>query len=154
LPAEDTVQVGDSQPLAGGGRFSSSGFSAGGPISLEFSMSSARAQAVADVLYELNKAEKLGTLTGVARRAGFNPGVNGKTALNVLENVRREWPHLQWWRVVRDDGTLCFAEQADALTRQGIAIADDRKSVLVDERVVMEFSDDALAPPKKTVPMN
>ena len=50
-------------------------------------MSSSRAQAVADVLYELKQAEKLGTLTGVARRAGFNPGVNGKTALNVLETV-------------------------------------------------------------------
>src|SRR6476469_6982075 len=78
--------------------------------SLELSMSSSRAQAVADVLYELKQAEKLGTLTGVARRAGFNPGVNGKTALNVLENVRREWPHLQCWPVVRDDGTLCFSE--------------------------------------------
>ena len=117
-------------------------------------MSSSRAQAVADVLYELKQAEKLGTLTGVARRAGFNPGVNGKTALNVLENVRREWPHLQWWRVVRDDGTLCFAEQADALTKQGIVIADDKKSVLVDERVVMEFGGDAMAPASKPVPMN
>jgi alkylated DNA nucleotide flippase Atl1 len=117
-------------------------------------MSSARAQALADVLYELKQAEKLGTLTGVARRAGFNPGVNGKTALNVLENVRREWPHLQWWRVVRDDGTLCFAEQSEALTRQGIAIADDRKSVLIDERVVMEVSPEALATPNKPVPMN
>ena len=80
--------------------------------------------------------------------------VNGKTALNVLENVRREWPHLQWWRVVRDDGTLCFAEQADALTKQGIVIADDKKSVLVDERVVMEFGGDAMAPASKPVPMN
>jgi alkylated DNA nucleotide flippase Atl1 len=124
------------------------------PISLESSMSSSRAQAFADVLYELKQAEKLGTLTGVARRAGFNPGVNGKTALNVLENVRREWPHLQWWRVVRDDGTLCFAEQAAVLVEQGITIADDKKSVLVDERVVMEFSVESLAAPKKPVPMN
>jgi alkylated DNA nucleotide flippase Atl1 len=141
--------------LADGGRFSSSKFLRWPvPISLEFSMSSSRAQAVADVLSELKQSEKLGTLTSVARKAGFNPGVNGKTALNVLENVRREWPHLQWWRVVRDDGTLCFAEQADALSREGIAIADDRKSVLVDERVVMELNPEALAPPKKPVPMN
>ncbi|QDT54347.1 hypothetical protein Pan44_23800 [Caulifigura coniformis] len=117
-------------------------------------MSSSRAQAVADVLYELKQAEKLGTLTGVARKAGFNPGVNGKTALNVLDNVRREWPHLQWWRVVKDDGTLCFSEQADLLTRQGISVADDGKSVLVDERVVMEFTAEALSTPKKPVPMN
>jgi alkylated DNA nucleotide flippase Atl1 len=117
-------------------------------------MSSSRAQAFADVLYELKQAEKLGTLTGVARRAGFNPGVNGKTALNVLENVRREWPHLQWWRVVRDDGTLCFAEQADALTKEGIALINDRKSVEVDERVVMEFGAEAMSPSSKPVPMN
>lgn len=116
-------------------------------------MSSSRAQAVADVLYELKQAEKLGTLTGVAKRAGFNPGVNGKTALNVLENVRREWPHLQWWRVVRDDGTLCYDEQADLLTKQGISIAADKK-VTVDEHLVMEFTSEAPAAPQKPVPMN
>ncbi len=117
-------------------------------------MSSSRAQAVADVLYELKQAEKLGTLTGIARRAGFNPGVNGKTALNVLESVRREWPHLQWWRVVRDDGTLCFTGQAEVLVQQGVTIADDKKSVLVDERVVMVFTEAPLAPAKKPIPMN
>ena len=117
-------------------------------------MSSSRAQAVADVLYELKQADKLGTLTGVARRAGFNPGVNGKTALNVLENVRREWPHLQWWRVVRDDGALCYSEQADLLAKEGISVKDDKKSVQVDERVVMEFTPEALSTPSKPVPMN
>ncbi len=117
-------------------------------------MSSSRAQAVADVLYELKQAEKLGTLTGVARRAGFNPGVNGKTAMNVLENVRREWPHLQWWRVVRDNGGLCFVEQADLLVQQGISVADDGKSVVVDERVVVEFSAISTETPQKSVPMN
>jgi alkylated DNA nucleotide flippase Atl1 len=117
-------------------------------------MSSSRAQAVADVLYELKRAEKLGTLTGVAKRAGFNPGASGKTAINVLENVRREWPHLQWWRVVRDDGTLCFTEQAEVLIKQGITIADDQKSVLVDERTVMVFAEPALEPAAKPVPMN
>jgi alkylated DNA nucleotide flippase Atl1 len=123
------------------------------PFSLEFSMSSSRAQAFADVLYELKQAEKLGTLTCVAKRAGFNPGVNGKTALNVLDNVRRDWPHLQWWRVVRDDGTLCFDEQAEHLTRQGISMADNKK-VKVDEQVVVDFTPEALATPKKPVPMN
>lgn len=118
-------------------------------------MSSTRAQAVADVLYELKRAEKLGTLTGVSRRAGFNPGVNGKTAINVMENVRREWPHLQWWRVVRDDGTLVFDGQADLLVQQGVTIADDQKSVLIDERVVMEFPGAALETvSKKPVAMN
>jgi alkylated DNA nucleotide flippase Atl1 len=140
-------------PLAGGGRFSSRN-TPPAFASLENSMSSTRAQAVADVLYELKQAEKLGTLTGVARRAGFNPGVNGKTAINVLENVRREWPHLQWWRVVRDDGTLWSTEQAEVLVKHGVKIADDQKSVQVDERVVMEFTAESLAPAKKAVPMN
>lgn len=117
-------------------------------------MSSSRAQAVADVLYELKQADKLGTLTGVARKAGFNPGVNGKTALNVLESVRREWPHLQWWRVVRDDGTLCSSEQAEQLTRQGISLKDDQKSVEMDDRVVAEVTPEALSVPSKPVPMN
>ena len=117
-------------------------------------MSSSRAQAVANVLYELKQAEKLGTLTGVAKRAGFNPGASGKTAMNVLENVRREWPHLQWWRVVRDDGTLCFSEQAEVLVKQGITIADDQKSVQVDERIVIDFAQSPLETASKPVPMN
>jgi alkylated DNA nucleotide flippase Atl1 len=117
-------------------------------------MSSARAQAVADVLYELKQAEKLGTLTGVAKRAGFNPGASGKTAMNVVENVRREWPHLQWWRVVRDDGTLCFEGQAELLVKQGITIANDKKSVTVDEAVLMVWTESVVEPAKKAVPMN
>jgi len=119
-------------------------------------MSSSRAQSVAEVLYELKQAEKLGTLTRVAKRSGFSPGVNGKTILNVLESVRREWPHLQWWRVIRDDGTILNKEQADHLQSIGVETTEDSKrkaSVLVDETLIMiwETADDA-KPSLKPVP--
>jgi alkylated DNA nucleotide flippase Atl1 len=108
-------------------------------------MASSRSQAVADVLWELKQAEKLGTLSRVARRAGFSPGSAGKTILNVLEGVRREWPHLQWWRVVRDDGTLVSDEQSRHLKDAGIKVTDDKKGrlfVLVEESVIMIWAED------------
>ncbi|MDG2390873.1 MAG: hypothetical protein P8M30_16320 [Planctomycetaceae bacterium] len=64
---------------------------------------SIRAQAVAEVLWELKKAEKLGTYTSVARRAGFSAGTNGRTMVTCLKKIRREWPHLEWWRVLEDE---------------------------------------------------
>lgn len=117
-------------------------------------MSSARAQAVAEVLWELRQAEKLATMSRVARRAGFSPGVNGKTILNVLQGVRREWPHLQWWRVVGDDGTLVNEEHASCLKKSGIAVTEDKKgrsSVLVEETLIMIWDEDP-APATKTTP--
>jgi hypothetical protein len=108
-------------------------------------MSSSRAQAVAEVLWELRQAEKLGTLSRVARRAGFSPGANGKTILNVLDGVRREWPHLQWWRVVGDDGTLVNDEHAVYLKKSGVKVSEDKKgraSVLVDETLIMIWADE------------
>lgn len=83
-------------------------------------MASIRAEAVAEVLWELKQREKLSTLSEVAERAGFKPGVNGKTILNCLETVKREWPHLQWWRAVQDDGRLTAdSELAGALQTAG-----------------------------------
>ena len=69
-------------------------------------ITSARAQAVAEILWELNKAEKLATLSSIADRAGFSPGAGGRSVSTVLKIVRRDWPHLQWWRAVTDDGQL------------------------------------------------
>ena len=69
-------------------------------------MASARAQEVAELLWEMKRAGKLGTYTTVARRAGFSPGTNGRTMLTTMKTVRRDWPHLQWWRAVPDDGTV------------------------------------------------
>jgi alkylated DNA nucleotide flippase Atl1 len=80
------------------------------------SVTSARAQAIAQILWELKKAEKIATLTSIANRAGFAPGVNGRTVSSSLKTVRRDWPHLQWWRAVADNGRIdeeqkfCLAE--------------------------------------------
>ncbi|MBX3444176.1 MAG: hypothetical protein KF774_17365 [Planctomyces sp.] len=108
-------------------------------------MASSRAQAVAEVLWELKQANKLGTLSRVARRAGFSPGSNGKTIANVLDGVRREWPHLQWWRVVRDDGLLIDSAQVRYLTGIGVNVEVDgagKGSVLVDETLIMIWTDE------------
>lgn len=69
-------------------------------------MPSIRAEAVAEVLWELKQLEKLAVYADVAERAGFKPGANDKTIIACLENVRKEWPHLQWWRVVQPEGRL------------------------------------------------
>ena len=69
-------------------------------------LSSTRAQAVAEILWELKKAEKIATLTSIADRAGFSAGSGGRTVITCLKTVRRDWPHLQWWRAVPDNGRL------------------------------------------------
>lgn len=74
-------------------------------------MASMRAEMVAEVLWELKKVNKLATYTEVSLRAGFKPGVNGKTILTSLEAVKRDWPHLQWWRALPDD--CCLAVESD-----------------------------------------
>jgi len=68
--------------------------------------SSTRAQAVAEILWELKQADKIATLTSIANRAGFSPGSGGRTVITCLRLVRRDWPHLQWWRAVADNGQL------------------------------------------------
>ncbi len=86
-------------------------------------MPSIRAEAVAEVLWELKQLEKLSTYSEVAERAGFKPGVNGKTIITCLESVRKEWPHLQWWRVVQEDGRLTAnTEHASALSTNGFEL--------------------------------
>jgi alkylated DNA nucleotide flippase Atl1 len=95
------------------------------------SVTSARAQSIAQILWELKKAEKLATLTSIANRAGFSPGVNGRTVSTSLKTVRRDWPHLQWWRAVADNGRIdeeqkfCLAEAgfgSEAVDDGGVAI--------------------------------
>ena len=81
-------------------------------------IASTRAQAVAEILWELKRAEKLATLTSIAHRAGFNPGSGCRTVTTCLMTVRRDWPHLQWWRAVADDGVL-DSEQQLRLTEAG-----------------------------------
>jgi alkylated DNA nucleotide flippase Atl1 len=82
------------------------------------STTSTRAQAIAEILWQLKKAEKLATLTSIAARAGFSPGANGRTVSTCLKTVRRDWPHLQWWRAVADNGQL-DDEQKSCLSNAG-----------------------------------
>jgi alkylated DNA nucleotide flippase Atl1 len=81
-------------------------------------VTSTRAQAIAEILWELKKADKLATLTSIASRAGFAPGSGGQTVSTCLKTVRRDWPHLQWWRAVADDGKI-EQEQESFLTKAG-----------------------------------
>ena len=81
-------------------------------------IASTRAQAVAEALFELKRADKLATLTAVAGRAGFSPGSGCRTVNTCVTTVRRDWPHLQWWRAVPDDGILS-EEQATHLVEAG-----------------------------------
>jgi alkylated DNA nucleotide flippase Atl1 len=69
-------------------------------------MASSRADEVAELLWELKRAGKLATYTHIARRAGFSAGANGRAMDSCLRVVRRDWPHLQWYRAIRDDGVL------------------------------------------------
>lgn len=88
-------------------------------------MASARAQEVADALWELKKNAKLGRHTAVARRSGFAPGTNGRNVITTLKTVRRDWPHLQWWRIVPDDGVIeKDSEHAKALIAGGFELSD------------------------------
>jgi hypothetical protein len=79
------------------------------------STQSARAQAVAEILWQLKRAEKLATLSSIADRAGFSPGPGGRTIITCLKNVRRDWPHLQWWRAVADNGQVETEQQSHIL---------------------------------------
>jgi hypothetical protein len=95
------------------------------------SVTSTRAQAIAEILWELKKAEKLATLTSIAARAGFASGSGGRSVNTCLKTVRRDWPHLQWWRAVADDGQV-EDEQGSFLTKAGFATETiDNGSVVI-----------------------
>lgn len=82
------------------------------------SVASIRAQAIAHILWELKKADKLATFTSIAARVGFSPGVSGRTVNASLRTVRSGWPQLQWWRAVTDDGRV-GDEQKSYLSEAG-----------------------------------
>lgn len=69
-------------------------------------MTTQRAEGVAEVLWELKRADKLGTFSAIATRAGFSAGSNGRAMRTTMVAVRKHWPHLQWWRAVTDDGII------------------------------------------------
>jgi len=111
-------------------------------------MTSTRAQGVAEVLWELKRAAKIGAFTPVARRAGFSAGSKGRAMMTCMKSVRRDWPHLEWWRAVPDDGKVeKNSEHANMLIEAGFDISDDEadeeKSVVADfEEQVMSWDEE------------
>lgn len=96
-------------------------------------MASVRAAEVAELLWEIKRADKVGTFTGVARRAGFSPGAGGRTIQTVLKTVRRDWPHLQWWRVFPDDGLIeKDTEQSKLAEEAGFEFVASGDQIILD----------------------
>lgn len=119
-------------------------------------MTSARATALAEVLWELKRADKFATCSAVARRAGFAPGPDGRIVRTSLEVVRQEWPHLQWWRVLPDDGRVeGTGPLATQLRTYGVTLEADPKGphlhVLLDERSLMVWAVVPAPPPVPAV---
>ena len=81
-------------------------------------MASSRADEVAEILWELKRADKVATYTLIARRAGFSAGSNGRAMLTCLRTVKRDWPHLHWWRAVQDNGILEKGSEQEAKLRE------------------------------------
>ena len=109
-------------------------------------LAATRAQAVAEILWELKRAEKLATLTAIAERAVFSPGSGGRTMNTCIKTVRRDWSHLQWWRAVSDDGII-GKEQESHLIEAGFETepADDETAVvksLADQLMSWEEPED------------
>jgi alkylated DNA nucleotide flippase Atl1 len=110
-------------------------------------MASTRAPAVAEVLWELKRADKVATFSAIATRAGFSAGANGRAMLTCLKTIRKDWPHLQWWRAIRDDGTVKQdGEQAVLLREWGVEIEAEgengRVVVRIDEALIMVWEGD------------
>ncbi|SFH60291.1 hypothetical protein [Planctomicrobium piriforme] len=109
-------------------------------------MASMRAPAVAEVLWELKRLDKVAKFTAIAERAGFSAGSNGRAMQTCLETIRKEWPHLQAWRAIRDDGTIekDSPHKAELIAWGATLTADDasgRMNVLIDEARVMIWED-------------
>lgn len=118
-------------------------------------MASTRAALVAEVLWELKRADKVATYSAIAARAGFSAGTNGRTMKTCLKTVRRDWPHLQWWRAIGDDTTVRKGgEQEEFLRTLGIEIGDTevegRAPITLEESLVMVWDPPASAAATET----
>lgn len=106
-------------------------------------MASSRAQAVAELLWELKKWDKVARFSAIADKAGFKAGVNGKAMHTCLKSVRREWPHLEDWRAIPDDGTLePQSQQVHNLKAWGATLSEakaDRIEVAVEPERLMTW---------------
>ena len=102
-------------------------------------MASSRADEVAEILWELKRADKVSTYTLIARRAGFSAGSNGRAMDSCLRVVRRDWPHLHWWRAIKDGGFLENGSEQEAKLREAgypVEPADDgKRCVLIKQEV-------------------
>ncbi len=76
-----------------------------------------RAAEVAEVLWELKKEDKIATYGVIASRAGFSAGSKGRSVLTALKGVRRDWPHLQWFRAVSEEGAVEKNSEHETLLR-------------------------------------
>ncbi|MBA4031611.1 MAG: hypothetical protein C0478_12080 [Planctomyces sp.] len=87
-------------------------------------MASTRADALAEVIFALKRADKLATHNEAAAQCGFKPGASSKALLTALNAVRRDWPHLQWFRIVGNEGTIpAESEQSGLLEGAGVELA-------------------------------
>ncbi len=105
-------------------------------------MSSTRAQDVAEVLWELKRADKVAKFSAIAQRAGFSAGTNGRAMHTCIKTIRRDWPHLEWWRAITDDTTVeKDSEQVERLAELGVAVDNQASS---EEQIKLEVQDDLL----------
>lgn len=102
-------------------------------------MASSRADEVAEILWELKRAGKVSTYTHIARRAGFSAGSNGRAMDSCLRVVRRDWPHLHWWRAIKDGGFLENGSEQEAKLREAgyeVEPSDDgKRCMLISQEV-------------------
>ena len=103
-------------------------------------MASTRAEEVAELLWELKRASKLAKYSVIAKRAGFSAGANGKAFETAMKTVRRDWPHLQWWRAVND--TLFVDKDSDQAKKLAEASVDLKNGK--DNTVTIAAPDDLL----------
>lgn len=114
-------------------------------------MVSTRAEDVAEVLWELKRADKVATFATIAKRAGFSAGPKGRAVKTALKTVRRDWEHLQWWRAVGENGSVeKDSEHAEMLTESGYELIDsdgkDETVVLTDlEGHIMTWEEESEA---------
>ncbi len=65
-----------------------------------------------------------------------------------MKSVRREWPHLQWWRAISDDGLIETGSEHESLLRESgfeITVVDgnaEAVTVVGLEEHLMVWEDD------------
>lgn len=114
-------------------------------------MTSSRAEGVAEVLWELKRAGKIAKFSIIAQRAGFSAGTNGRSMHTALRAVRRDWPHLQWWRAIQDNGTLEKGSEHEEMLREfGLDLVDaegkdEDLTIIALEEHLMSWNENELA---------